>query len=280
VPVFFALEFVGMFFRPSFGVLMLALAVGPAVVAAELKPETLAAWREYRSVVEQRRARELADGSRFLVLDFLADHEAERRALTSGAVVVREMPAATRAGRDIDVPSGLIHHWRGAVLVRGVTVAELLTRLEQADPPAIQQDVIRSSVLARGPNTERVFLRLQRTKIVTAVFNTEHDVTFRPMTGTRAASTSVASKIAEVRDPGTPQERELPPGSDRGFLWRLNAYWRYEATAGGVIAECESITLSRSVPSLVRFIASPLINGAAEESMQRTLEGLRQRYSR
>jgi hypothetical protein len=280
LPVFFALEFVGMLFRPSIGILTLALAAGSAVVAAELKPETLAAWKEYASALEQRRARETADGSRFLVLDFLVDREAERRALAAGAVVVREMPAATRAGRDIDVPSGLIHHWRGAVLVRGVTVTELLTRLEQADPPAIQQDVIRSSVLARGPNTERVFLRLQRTKIVTAVFNTEHDVTFQPMTGTRAASTSVASKIAEVRDPGTPQERELPPGADRGFLWRLNAYWRYEATAGGVIAECESITLSRSVPSLVRFIASPLINGAAEESMQRTLQGLRQRYSR
>jgi len=269
-----------MFFRPSFGILALALAASSAIVAAELKPETLAAWREYASVVEQRRAREAADGSRFLVLDFLADRDAERRALASGAVVVREMPAARRDGRDIDVPSGLIHHWRGAVLVRGVTVGELLTRLERADPPAIQQDVIRSSVLARGPNTERVFLRLQRTKIVTAVFNTEHDVTFHPMTGTRAASTSVASKIAEVRDPGTPQERELPAGADRGFLWRLNAYWRYEAAAGGVIAECESITLSRSVPSLLRLIASPLINGAAEESMQRTLEGLRQRYSR
>jgi len=34
-------------------------------------------------------------------------------------------------------------------------------------------------------------------------------------------------------------------GDDRGFLWRLNAYWRYEQVAGGVIAECESITLSR-----------------------------------
>lgn len=269
-----------MFFRPSFGVLTLALAVSSATVAADLKPETLAAWRDYASVVEQRRARELADGSRFLVLDFLATRDKERRALASGAVVVREMPAASRDGREIDVPSGLIHHWRGAVLVRGVTVGELLTRLEQADPPAIQQDVIRSSVLARGLNSERVFLRLRRTKIVTAVFNTEHDVTFHPMTGTRAGSTSVASKIAEVRDPGTPQERELSPGADRGFLWKLNAYWRYEAASGGVIAECESITLSRSVPSLLRVIASPLINGAAEESMQRTLEGLRQRYSR
>jgi hypothetical protein len=267
-------------FVPSPFVAVVALAANVAVVGAELKPETRAAWREYAAAVEQRRARETADGSRFLVLDFLADREADRRALTSGAVVVRSMPAPTRAGREIDIPSGLAHHWRGAVLIRGVTVSELMTRLEWADPPAIQDDVIRSSVLSRGPNTERVFLRLQRTKIVTVVFNTEHDVTYQHISATRAASASVASKIAEVRDAGTPSEHELTPGVDRGFLWGLNAYWRYEAAPGGVIAECESITLSRSAPAVLRYIASPLINGAAEESMQRTLEGVRKRYGK
>jgi hypothetical protein len=35
---------------------------------------------------------------------------------------------------------------------------------------------------------------------------------------------STATKIAELADAGTPAEHELPPGEDRGFLWRLNAY--------------------------------------------------------
>jgi hypothetical protein len=82
-----------------------------------------------------------------------------------------------------------------------------------------------------------------------------------------------------VSDPDTPDERELPPGEDRGFLWRLNAYWRYEEVAGGVIAECESISLSREVPSFLRYLISPLVESTARESMERTLVTLRARFA-
>ena len=55
---------------------------------------------------------------------------------------------------------------------------DLLAQIENSDPPAIQDDVIKSSVLGRRPGGVHVFLRLQRTKIVTAVYNSEHDVRF------------------------------------------------------------------------------------------------------
>jgi hypothetical protein len=42
-------------------------------------------------------------------------------------------------------------------------------------------------------------------------------------------------------------ERELPVGKDRGLLWRLYGYWLYEERDGGVIVECESVTLTRDV---------------------------------
>jgi hypothetical protein len=64
-------------------------------------------------------------------------------------------------------------------------------------------------------------------------------------------------------------------GDDRGFLWRLNAYWRYEAVPGGVIAECESVSLSRDVPFGLGLVAGPIIRSTARESMERTLESLR-----
>ena len=118
-------------------------------------------------------------------------------------------------------------------------------------------------------------LRLQRQRFVTVVYNTEHTVTFTHFGNTRAASTSTATRIAEVSDPDTPQERELPLGDDRGFLWRLNAYWRYEEVSGGVIAECESISLSRDVPALLRYVVSPVVESTARESMERTLTTLR-----
>jgi hypothetical protein len=59
-------------------------------------------------------------------------------------------------------------------------------------------------------------------------YNTEHSVEYRRLGGRRATSRAVATRIAELADAGTPAEREKGPGQDHGFLWRLNAYWRYE----------------------------------------------------
>jgi len=49
--------------------------------------------------------------------------------------------------------------------------------------------------------------------------------------------------------------------------------------AGGVIAECESISLSRDAPALVRYVAEPLIESTARESMDRTLTSFRARFA-
>ena len=143
----------------------------------------------------------------------------------------------------------------------------------------LQEDVLESRVLERDADRVRVFLKLRRKKFVTVHFNTEHEMLYARHTAGRASSRSVATRIAELEEAGTPDEREKPVGVDRGFLWRLNSYWRYEEVAGGVIVECESITLSRSIPSLVRWMVKPLIESAARESMERTLTSLRHRLA-
>jgi hypothetical protein len=125
-----------------------------------------------------------------------------------------------------------------------------------------------------------VFLKLQRRKFVTATYHTEHAVTFHRYDDAHGETRSVATRIAELADAGTPGERERPAGDDRGFLWRLNAYWRYEAAPGGVFAECESVTLSRPVPAVVRPAIAPLIERTARESMARTLLAFRDAFSR
>ena len=141
-----------------------------------------------------------------------------------------------------------------------------------------QEDVLEARVLQRTAHGLRLFLKLQRKLVVSAVYNTEHDITFRRLGPGRASSTSVATRIAEVENPGTPDEHELPPGMDRGFLWRLNAYWRYQAAPDGVFVEIESLSLSRSVPWGLGTVVRPLANRVARESMLRTLEALRARF--
>ncbi len=137
-------------------------------------------------------------------------------------------------------------------------------------------EVKASKLLQRDGAQLKVFLRLQRDAgVVAADYNTEHAVEYRTLSSTRASSRSVSTRVAELERAGTPQERERPQGQDRGFLWRLNAYWRFEQSRSGVLIECESISLSRSVPWLARPVASPIVNRIARESLERTLQSLR-----
>ena len=238
---------------------------------AELTGPAISAWDRYVAATEARRTRELADESRFLALDFGERAAETRRALLRGELVVVE----AGDGEGIRIPGGTIHHWRAAVLVRGITIDRLLAALRDPDehgyaPPG----VLERRLLHREDHRERVFLRLRRQEIVTAVFNTEHAVEFWRHASTRAESRSVATRIAELTGEGD-EGHENPVGRDRGFLWRLNSYWRYEAVRGGVLVELESVTLSRSMPVVLRPLAQPIVTRIARESIATTLAGIR-----
>ncbi len=125
-------------------------------------------------------------------------------------------------------------------------------------------------ILPQGPDRDLVMLAITRSQVLTAHYDTEHDVRYTRLGPDRVASDSVATRIREVGGPG-----DLAPHEDRGFLWALRAWWRYEAVAGGVLIECESVSLSRSVPYVVRPVVGPMVTRFARESMERTLISLR-----
>ncbi len=263
-------------------VLMSATSAGP-VQAAELKSKTVQAWDAYVMATERRMARELASDQGFLVMDFQprSRSAADRRALMAGEVLVSDMETVDSNGQNIDVPSGMIHHWSGSVFIPGVTVEEVMARVSDPNQEDTkQQDVLASEVLERGPGYLRIYLKLQRKKFVTVTFNTEHLVQFQWRGEGRATSRSATTRIAEVIDAGKPTEAEKPEGNDSGFLWRLNSYWRYEQVDGGVIVELESVSLSRTVPMILKPMVSPLIRSAAKGSVNRTLDSMRDRFVR
>ena len=92
----------------------------------------------------------------------------------SGAIAIRATASVDANGKPLEVPNAMVHHWRGAVLLRGLDVTSLIAILESDAPDTGQEDVLRVSVLNRGPDTMTVFLKVRRTKFVTAVYNTEH----------------------------------------------------------------------------------------------------------
>jgi hypothetical protein len=247
---------------------------------AEPPAETLETWAAYERATEARIEREIASGSRFLARDFETDSApggaAVRRAAMAGELVISPWNTPQPSGRAWDVPRGQIHHWIGTVFVPGVDLSTLLERLHGTEVQLRQPDVLAARVLTRSADGMALYLKLRRSQIVTVTYDTEHRVRFARLDASRATSTSVATRIVELEDAGTTAERPVAAGEDRGFLWRLNAYWRYQAVAGGVLVECESLSLSRRVPFGLGTVVSPFVTRIARESMARTLVAMRE----
>jgi hypothetical protein len=240
-----------------------AMAVSPAGQA--LRPTVAAGWQAYVAAAEARITRERGQAIPL------------RPAVERGEIVIEQVSTPGPNG-NLEVPDAGVHHWRGTVLVPGARLDEVVSRLEREPPDTRQEDVVSSSILQARPGWIKVAIRVRRSLIMSAVFDTEHEVRFERYGALRAASWSIATKIVEIADAGTPNERPKKPEEDRDLLWRWNAYWRYEQVEQGVMVECESITLSRPVPFMLKPVAGPLVRHVARESMDRTLAVFRDRF--
>jgi putative flippase GtrA len=270
-------------FRAGAGAAVLAIAATAAASEeAKLQPRTLQSFSKYVAAVEARRAAEIAQNQPFLHLDRQPAAEQRRiMALLRRGEVHVERPAPARDGgnAEITIAGGSINHWRGTAFIPNVTLDHVLKVLQepQSDKHK-QEDVISSRVVSRDGDSQKVFLRLRRTKFVTVVYDTEYDVDYRRLAPDRALSNSISTRIVEIEHAGTPRERALPEGDDHGYMWRLNSYWRYQQLPDGVLVEVESLTLSRDLPMIVGPLIRPIVNSTARESMTRTLASVRARF--
>ena len=239
--------------------------------AAELQPRTVAAFERYQRLTEAR----LDAPGPFLWVDTLAEplRRTKRDELRRGGLLIERI-STQDAGRPIEIPGGLVHHWLGTVFVAGATVDRALTLLQAYDRHAeIYAPVIaRSKLLGRDGDTLRPFLRFRTKKIITVVVNSEHVAKFTRPARDRVEARLHSTRIAQVENPDTPEERELPPGRDDGYLWRLNSYWRLLEADGGVYVQCESISLTRSIPAAFGWLIGPFVTSVPRESLTFTLE--------
>ena len=245
--------------------------------AAKLKPKTLQAWERYQQLTEKRINGELAGGGSFLVLDLKKPDERARirKVVKDGGVNIEKMRTLD-AGKEIDVEAGMIHHWIGQIFIPKMTLRTLRPWLQNYDRHADYfADVEKSKLLSRDGENFKIYLRLVRKKVITVRYNTEHSVVYRDHSPTRMSSRSIATKIAEIANAGTTTEKERTSDDDSGFMWRLNSYWRFEEVDGGVIVECESISLSRSIPFGFGWIVGSFVESVPQESLNSMLVGIR-----
>jgi hypothetical protein len=243
-----------------------------------LKPEAVQGFDRYVQLTEQRMQGELLSGGAFLWVDGLPEagrNDAYTR-LQHGEVVTERLETRNLAG-PFHLPGALIHHWVGTVFIPGAALEQVLTLVQDYDRHReyYSPEVVKSGILERTGNDFKIHLRLKQKKIITVVFDTEHEVHYMHLDANRAHSRSYSSRIVEVQHPGETRERPLPAGKDRGFLWRLNSYWRFVETNSGVYVQCEAISLTRDIPAGLHWLIGPLIESIPRESLDFTLRSTR-----
>ena len=261
--------------------LLLCLLAGAtaAIAAAELTPATSAAFERYAQLTEQRISAEVTRPASFLWIDTLPSNRRAEvlRGLQQGGVIIERLK--TRDGsKEIPVPDGLIHHWVGTVFVPRVGVKEAVALMQDYNrhskyfAPAIAS----SKLLDRDGSRFRVALRFYVKKIISVTMDTENEAEFFHPAADRAHSRIRSTRVSEIADAGTPQEKPKAPGEENGFMWNLNTYWRFLERDGGTYIQCESLTLTRDVPFALAWIIRPIVTQMPRESLTFTMAKARE----
>ena len=230
--------------------------------AVRLKPQTVQAFSAYVREAEAGMEQSLAGTGPFLWCDL-----GERpRPIRRGEIV-----AESWSGQGpVEVPNGLIHDWIGAVFIPGTTVKETLAMIQDYDN---HKNVYQPEVI-------KIYLRLLKKKVITVILDTYHDVKYGSLDRTRWFCRSHTTRISEVEDAGSPNERVLSPDTGHGFLWRLYSYWRFQEQKGGVFTECRAVSLTRDVPFGLGWVIEPIIQQLPKESLINTLGATRRALQR
>ena len=217
----------------------------------QLNPKTDQAFDDYRKAVEAK----------------LDGHPRFPSGMKTGQVEI----VPTNGKGFTDVKDGMIHDWTAAIIVPGVRVEKTLAVLQNyADYKNIYRgDVTESKLLRHDGDLWQIRLQMVKKQIFTVILNGDFDVQYRALGNNRWSVISRSTRIAELDG-----DRELPSGTSRGFLWRINAYWLLEPRPEGVYLECRAISLSRAIPFGLG-LAQPFLTTVPRESLQSTMEATR-----
>lgn len=259
-------------------VVLLALALWTALrpaLAAELQPETVAAWQEHVRAASAQMQIRLGGGKPFLWID----EDPERAArVRQGEIVV-----APLVGRGTKVvPGGLIHHWIGAVFIPNSNIDSLLGVVHDYDhykqiyTPAVTD----SHWLGSGGSGLEFSMTWQRRVLfVNAAMEARYVARDFGVGTTRGYSLIDAPRVQQIEDYGQVSQHLLPPDTGAGYIWRIYSISRYQQRDGGVYLELEALALSRDIPSSFRWLVTRVVNRLSVNSLTATLTQTRDAVS-
>jgi hypothetical protein len=252
------------------GILMLAI----PVEATDLQTQAAQNYARYIALTQAQVDSELGQAAPYLWVERLpeARRSAAMAELHNGGVVIERLQTLDD-GRPISAPGAMIHHWIGTAFVPGATLAQTLAFMQDYDHKVeyFKPDIVRSRILKHEGDDYFVLLRFYQKKIITTVIDTDQEVHYHVVDKTHAWSRSHATRVQEVDNAGKSDERLEPEGHDRGFVWKLNTFWRFEEKDGGTYLECQAISLSRDIPTGLGWMVGSFVSSVPRESLTFTL---------
>ena len=246
--------------------------------AADLKPETAAAFDHYVKLTEE--ANEKHTGYSFLRLD---QDKTQKNLVWLGQTVIQPKKTLDR-DQQIDVPDGLLQDWIAEIYIEGETLDRVRDMLLNfADYKTyFKQQINESRLVKRDGDHFDGFLRFYKRQVTPMVLNTQLSAVYTSIDPARVYIATRSTHIGEVAHPNQKQnlDQERSPEEAVGYLWRLNFYWRLHQADDGVYAELELISLSRPGGGLHpgRFLSG--FEGFPREIAEGFLDGLRTAFPR
>jgi hypothetical protein len=243
------------------------LALLSTATAAELKEETVRAWDEYVQTVNTQMQKRFTPGGPFLWSDELAGRRDQLRA---GKIIVEPIDQQVPKR----VPSGLIHHWIGAVFIRNTGIDQVLsvTRNYERYSEYYRPIVMDAKTICQEPSEDRFSMVLMNKSVFRkTALEGEYESRYFQLSQDRWYSVSSATRIQEIENYRQPTERKLPAGTGSGYIWRIASFTRLEQRDDGVYLEAEAIVLSRDIPGAVRWFVDPIVRRVSRNSLVTSL---------
>ncbi len=262
-------------------VTFLIIALTQVAAAAGPSPQALAAFNKYVAQAEAQIQQQESALDSFLGLHAFPSPtpDALEERLRRGEIVVDSGGITP-----VEVPGGLVHHWVGIEFIPRTTITQVFAILQNYDQMAryFSPDVAASHLVKRHGDDFHVSMRLREHKIITVMLDGLYDVKYGRLDDDHQYCASHSMQMVEVSNDRNStngdadgEDGAAASGTDHGFLWRTNAYWRFQQADGGVFVEFESISLSRDVPSGWGWLIEPFIRDVPRESLLFTLRATR-----
>ncbi len=234
---------------------------------ATVTPATLSSWNDF---VQQSKAG--------LAQDICSPEGLLRVAIGQNGNAKADLAGRPPQGRMIPVPSGLIHHWKGAIAIPNTRPSDVVSVLQDYDSYAstFTPAVIESRLVSRTQDDFTYQLKLvQRGFGVKAGLIGVFRSSYHQLSSTEGYSITEATSLDELESPGSSEERLVPFGASHGYVEKMFTIVRYREAGRGVYVEIETLTLSRGVPISVRWMISSVIQRFSRQTMTGTLESIR-----